>query len=500
MLTTTGRSLPAAAILGCLGLLLPPGAAAASSDTWPSATRERIQRIEQGLLPAVLVEGEPLPTVPLSQRMSELHVPGVSIAVVHGGRIDWAGGFGVARLGGPPVTSRTLFQAASISKPITALAVLHLVDAGRLDLDADVNQYLRTWQVPGNSLTRRRPVTLRELLTHTAGTTVSGFPGYVDGAALPTSPQILDGLPPANTEAIRVDAEPGTLQRYSGGGYVVARQLLTDVTGMPFQALMQQMVLRPIGMTRSTFAQPLPGSWRGSAATPYTGTGEPVPGGARVYPELAPDGLWTTPSDLARYIIEVQRSLRGLSNRVLSQSMARAMLMRQPGEPNRQGLGPALGGEPQHPYFLHGGTNEGFRCRFVAYTTGEGAVIMTNGQNGGQLIDEILRAIAREYQWPDLQPPVRAIAQVDPARFAGYVGVYRLNEAQTLTVTLESGQLYSQITDQPRRALYPTSAAEFFLREMDERISFTTDTTGRAISLTQYHFGVQDLSPRVAGP
>jgi hypothetical protein len=172
----------------------------------------RIEHIQR-LIPPVVVPGEARPR--LSARMAELHVPGVSIAVIHDGAIQWARGFGVARVGGPPVTAKTLFQAASISKPVTALAVLRLVQAGKLDLDTDVNGYLKSWKIPENTFTEEHPVTLRELLTHSAGVTVHGFPGYASGAPIPTLTQVLNGTPPANSPAIRVDTTPGTAWRYS---------------------------------------------------------------------------------------------------------------------------------------------------------------------------------------------------------------------------------------------------------------------------------------------
>ena len=352
----------------------------------PPAVEQKIQRIQNG--------------VKLADRMVALHVPGVSIAVIHEGKIEWARGFGVTRLGGPPVTPDTLFQAASISKPVAAMAVLRLVQSGKLDLDTDVNQYLKTWKIPDNSFTGKTKVTLRELLTHTAGLTVHGFAGYASDAALPTLIQVLNGEKPANSEPIVVDTEPGTIWRYSGGGYVVAQQLLQDVTGQPFPKLMQDTVLEPIGMTRSTYEQPLPANRLAEVAIPYRQDGKPVPGGQHVYPEMAPAGLWTTPSDLARYAIEVQKSLHGESNRVLSAAMVRQMLTPRL---NHQGLGPGVGGDAQHPYFTHGGANEGYRCNLVAYNDGDGVVIMTNGDNGGQLASEMLHSVAREYGWPDFR-------------------------------------------------------------------------------------------------
>jgi CubicO group peptidase (beta-lactamase class C family) len=388
----------------------------------PTVIEQRIQRIQDGIPPAVIVNGEPVPTTKLADRMAALHVPGVSIAVIHDGKIEWARGFGVTRIGGAPVTADTLFQAASISKPVAAMGLLRLVQSGKVSLDADVNQYLKAWKIPANAFTEHAKITLRELLTHTAGMTVHGFAGYASDAPVPTLVQVLNGEKPANSAPIRVDTAPGTIWRYSGGGYVVAQQLLQDVTGEPFPKVMHDTVLAPIGMTKSTYEQPLPKNRLGEVALPYRGDGQPVPGGPHIYPEMAPAGLWTTPSDLARYAIEVQKSLAGTSNRVLSAAMVRQMLT--PGL-DHQGLGPGVGGSAKRPYFTHGGANEGYRCNLVAYEDGDGAVIMTNGDNGGPLAGEILRSIAREYGWPDFQPAEHAVVKVGPKIFEAYAGGYK---------------------------------------------------------------------------
>ncbi len=364
--------------------------------TRSSALEQRIQRIQDHIISPVI--GKSATDGPsLADRMAALHVPGVSIAVIRDGAIEWARGFGVIRIGGPAVTPDTLFQAASISKPVSALAVLRLVESEKLNLDTDVNQYLKTWKVPENQFTAKAKVTLRTLLTHTAGMTVHGFPGYAANSPLPTVVQILKGEPPSNTPRIFVDTVPGKSGRYSGGGYVVTQQLLEDVAGIPFPRLMRESVLEPIGMTRSTFEQPLPASRLKEVATPYDSEGRAVPGGPHVYPEMAPAGLWTTPSDLARYAMEVQKALAGKSA-VLSAAMARQML-----SPNGQGLGPQTGGRKDNRYFFHGGSNDGYKCYLVAYNIGDGAVIMTNGDNGAQLANDIVRTIAYEYKWPDFQ-------------------------------------------------------------------------------------------------
>lgn len=459
----------------------------------PSALEERIRRVVDTMPPAVIVKGEPAATAKLADRMAALHVPGVSIAVIHDGRIEWARGFGVTRSGGPPVTPDTLFQAASISKPVAAMAVLHLVQAGKLSLDTDVNEYLKSWKVPANSFTERRKVTIRELLTHSAGMTVHGFGGYAGGAPVPTLIEVLNGEKPANSPPIRVDIEPGTLWRYSGGGYVVVQQLLLEVTGEPFPKLMHDTVLAPIGMTRSTYEQPLPQNRMAEAATPYRADGEPVPGGPHVYPEMAPAGLWTTPSDLARYAIEVQKSLAGMSNKVLSVAMVRQMLT--PGL-NHQGLGPALGGSAEHPYFDHGGANEGYRCNLFAYDRGDGLVVMTNSDSGGQLAAEIERSVAREYGWPDFQPAERTMAKVDPQTLESYVGAYR-SPGDVFLVTKVGEQLFVQRGMQPKQAAFPEGAREFFLTAVDAQFTFQVDAQGKATGLTLHQNGMDLAADRL---
>jgi CubicO group peptidase (beta-lactamase class C family) len=432
----------------------------------------RIERIQQ-LVPPVLVQGEVPVSTKLSDRMAELHVPAVSIAVIHDGAVQWARSFGVTRIGGPAVTTRTLFQAASISKPVTALAVLRLVQAGKLDLDTDVNRYLKGWKIPADTFTQGHPVTLRELLTHTAGVTVHGFAGYASDAPVPTLTQILDGTPPANSPAIRVDTTPGTAWRYSGGGYVIVQQLLEDVTGAPFAKLMRDTVLVPAGMTESTFDQPLPASRMIDVALPYRSSGRPVSGGPHVYPERAPAGLWTTPSDLARYALEVQRALAG-SGRFLSTSMASQMLTP---EMNHWGLGPAIGGSSARPYFEHSGGNEGYRCTLKVYESGDGAVVMTNGDNGGQLMVELVRTIANEYGWTD-RPPIRRIGKVDPRSFDAFVGTYQMPHGM-FTFTREGERLLSQASGQGQVEIFPESERVYFPKVMDAVITFQVDEHGR---------------------
>jgi len=397
-----------------ISLALSPGAFAQSPDI-SSTVGERIQRIQDRILSPPMLFGEPVGRS-LAERMAEDRVPGVSIAVIHNGEIEWARGFGVTRIGGPPVTSETLFQAASVSKPVAALAVLRLVESGKLSLDDDVNQYLKSWKVEENDFTKSEKVTLRGLLTHTAGMTVRGFPGYAPGETIPTTVQILNGHAPANTPPVFVDTNPRGQWRYSGGGYVVAQLLLEDVTRTPFAQLVRDLVLNPIGMTRSTYEQPLPAARMTQVALPHDADGSLLPGGPHIYPEMAAAGLWTTPSDLARYAIEVQHALTGKSA-ILSATMAQHMLTPIPGM-REHGLGPALGGSKERRYFYHSGSNAGYKCYLVAYNSGDGAVVMTNSDNADALRRDIINTIAYEYKWPDFQPEPRRLLSMSNALFA----------------------------------------------------------------------------------
>jgi CubicO group peptidase (beta-lactamase class C family) len=478
---------PRAAVIFALSALgvATPGTASAAGPS-PTTIERHIQHIEGALLPPVLIKGGPNQTTTLSDRMTSLHVPGVSIAVIHDGKLEWARGFGVSKIGGPPVTPNTLFQAASISKPVTALGALHWVQMGKLDLDADVNQYLKTWKIPTNAFTDQKPVTLRELLSHTAGMTVHGFPGYAGDAPVPNLRQILDGLPPANSPAIRVDVVPGTLWRYSGGGYVVVQQLLEDVTGEPFAGLMHDTVLRRIGMTRSTYAQPLPQSRFAEVAMPHGRAGAPIKGGPHVYPERAPAGLWTTPSDLARFAIELQRSLQGHSNRVLSKTMTQQMLTAGLGG---WGLGLHIGRGRQQAWFEHGGANEGYRCDLMAYDVGDGAVIMTSGDNGGKLTEVLRRTIAHEYAWPDFQPKEHAVISVGPEQLELLTGSYQFEPNSFLTISRDGIHLLSQATGQEQTEIFAEREHEYFAKTVDVSITFETDNQGRATKLVLHQDG-----------
>lgn len=349
-----------------------------------------------------LLKGDDI-DVAVNAQMRQHHIPGLALAVIQNGKIVREQGYGYRdeahRL---PITSTTLFQAGSVSKPVAALGALHLVEQGRLALDENVNEKLQSWHLPEDDFTKEHPVTLRLILSHSAGVTVHGFsPGYRVGAPLPSLVQILDGQAPANNQPVRVDQVPGAKWRYSGGGYLIMQQLAMDATGRDFDGYMQESVLRPLGMDASTFAQPLPKAWEERAATGYVGEPRrPLEGRWDVQPALAAGGLWTTVGDLARFYLGVQRALAGTSNPVVSQAMARQMVTAQHGN---SGLGFMVGGTPLR--FGHNGGESGFRAITVAFPTGEGVAILMNADADVDAVaDALVGTVGEQYHWPGYSP------------------------------------------------------------------------------------------------
>jgi len=269
--------------------------------------------------------------------------------------------------------------------------------------------------------------------------------------------------------------------------------MLIDLTSQSFPALMRDMVLKPIGMTNSVFAQPLPKDRLDKAALPYQRNGQPVPGGPHVYPELAPAGLWTTASDLARYAIEVQKSLAGNSNKVLSASLTRQMLT--PGL-HRQGLGPEIGGTDEHPYFTHGGSNEGYQCNLVAYYEGDGVVVMTNGDAGALLAAQIVSSVAAEYGWPDFRPIEHSVIKVDRQTLDSYTGTWQTPYVN-FTITREGDQLFLQAPDEPRVEMFAEGERNFFVKVADVQFSFEVDSQGKASKFTLRQSGYEQTAVRL---
>jgi len=447
---------------------------------WGQSTQDlqsRIHEVENGLVPPVVVTGQPPVRKTLLQEMEERHVPAVSVAVIHGGKIEWAKGYGVVREGGAPVTPETLFQAASISKSLTATAALHLVEAGKLSLDAPIQTELKSWTLPQNSFTAQQPVTLRELLSHTAGTTVHGFKGYASGEPVPTLVQVLNGQKPANSDPIVVSALPGKAFSYSGGGFTIMQQAVIDAIGEPFPATMKKLVLGPAGMTNSTYQQPLDPKLLPKVAMPVNEKGVPIVGGPYTYPEMAAAGLWTTPTDLSKWIIEMQQSLVGKANHILTTSMTRTMLTPVQSD---YGLGVETRDTNGRRSFSHSGSNVGYRAYYIGYEDGDGAVIMTNSENGSPLAMDLVRSIAHVYDWPDFKQTERTAVTLPPASLTPYVGKFTATNMPDFEVLSRGDQLLFVIRGDSQ-PLLASAPAHFFTTETTMEVRFNSPDSGAVI-------------------
>ena len=367
------------------------------SQTISENQRAHVKNIETDTTDVSVTAGEPPLQLSLEKLMELYQDPGFSVAVIEDYKIVWAKAYGVTDAGShSPVTTTTLFQAGSISKPVAATGTLWLVEHGKLSLDQNVNEKLKTWKVPENEFTSAQKVTLRRLMSHTAGLTVHGFPGYDVDEPIPTLVQIFNGEKPANTAPIRVDVVPGTVERYSGGGITIEQQLVMDVTGEPFPEFMRKTVFEKIGMKDSSYSQPLPPDWAGHTAAGTQGDGTIVHGRWHIYPEMAAAGLWTTPTDLAKFAIEIALSKQGKANHVLSESMVTQMLTPVMDD---AGLGFFL--EKDNPgQFGHNGDDEGFQAMLTMNAdSGKGIAIMANSQWGITIGNLVVERVAKEYQW-----------------------------------------------------------------------------------------------------
>ncbi|HEX6163555.1 MAG TPA: serine hydrolase domain-containing protein [Vicinamibacterales bacterium] len=360
---------------------------------------------------AIIVRAQPVAVAPDSLGVPELlaqyKVPAVSVAVIRDFKIEWARAWGVKNAkSGEPVLVDSLFQAASISKPVAAMASLRAIQDGRFRLDQDINTILKSWRLPARDGVKGEIVTPRMLMSHTSGTDDGfGFPGYAPGAAVPTLVQMLDGVPPTNRGPVRLGRAPMSGYKYSGGAVSIQELALTDVMRKPFADVMRELVLDPIGMINSTYEQPLPDALAAKAAHAHNQNGLPSDSPWRIHPERAAAGLWTTPTDLAKFAIEVQQSLAGRSTKVLTRTMAQEMVTPVGVGPFAVGFSIAKEGEGW--YFSHGGSNWGFRCDLTAHRSkGYGVVIMTNGDGGGRLITALKEKISRAAKWDMYDKPI----------------------------------------------------------------------------------------------
>ncbi len=414
--------------------------------------------------------------------MKEHYVPGLSLVIIKDNRILSARAYGNREVGGTSrVTPETLFQAGSVSKVATAIAALMLVEKGDLSLDEDVNLRLKTWRLPETPLTQVQKVTVRRILSHTAGMSIHGFTGYSPGATIPSLNDILDGTGPVTSGPIRVTNVPGTEWRYSGGGYVVLQKLMLDVTGRPFPDLMSDLVLKPLEMVHSTFEQPLPQSKEELAASGHLQGRSLLSGKWNVYPEMSAAGLWTTPSDLAQMVIGIQKALAGASTGVISPEIAQWMTTPVL---DHDGLGLFVDG-PHNQIFSHGGRTIGFDTLVRASGT-DGVIIMINTNDDSGVMNRICQKIWKVQSlapsW--LTPGTAVDTSIDPKTFGDYVGRYDLGDGLTVEITVENRRIYTQLTGQDRFEIFPSGPDTFFLKVVEAGIAFSRDKNGAVTELT----------------
>lgn len=439
---------------------------------YPDGIEQKIRLVENSL--AGWIQTGQNDTWTLAERMKKYKINGVSIAVIHDYRIEWARGYGYADVSEKREAGvKTLFQAASISKSLNATGVLRLVQEKKLDLNTDINNYLVSWKFPYDEKSANKKITLTELLSHTAGLTVSGFPGYAKGEVLPTVPQILDGLKPANTQPVRSSVEPGKIFIYSGGGTTITQLIVMDVTHQPYDLWMQKNVLDPLGMTSSSYMQPPSAGKEKILATGYKSDGREVPGKFHIYPEQAAAGLWTNPTDLCRYLIETQLCYKGESAKVLTQEMTR---LRVTPVLEDAALGVFVNSRVtgSSKYFNHNGGNEGFSCTAIAsLMEGNGVVIMTNSDNSS-ILEEIANSVATVYGWKDYYIPEKVkVIEVASSVMDKYTGKYEAGNTAINVLKKESG-IAINISGGDSYTLYFTSDSVSFCREARGFIRFQT--------------------------
>jgi CubicO group peptidase (beta-lactamase class C family) len=451
----------------------------AACQSAPLDVEQDIAAIESSLLPVFRVQGEIQPPATVEQRMQEHNVPGMSVSVYIDGELAWAKGYGIAdKESGRPVTTQTLFQAASISKPVSATAAHDMAEDGLLDFDEDINAYLTSWTLPANEFTETEKVTIRRITNHTAGTTVWGFPGFARSSAIPDPVGVVSGI--GNTDPVLVYKTPGESWQYSGGGYTVMQIAMSDVAGAAFQDVLADRVLGPMGMTSSTYEQPLPKALWDRAATGYFAGGDEVQEKWRVYPMQAAGGLWTTATDLGRWAVDIQRAYAGAGGTVLERETVGEMLI--PGDSNF-GLGPALFAEGTQ--FGHGGANAGFRSALVAAVDGSFAVaVVTNSNSGGSLHTELLNAIFDYYEWPGREVETRVPVEITDEELDRLAGTYEGYGVGRISVAVSNGQLVVEAGKSVDVPIYlrPESPTRFFGATFGQIVEFDVED-GQATGL-----------------
>ena len=453
---------------------------------------DRIKRVENNLIPFVPVKN--FKGWNILDRMKYYKVPGVSIAVIKDYKIDWAKGYGLADTSkNIPVTTETMFSAGSISKFLMAVTALKMVEKGQLELEKPINDYLESWKIAENDFTKKEPITLSMLLSHSAGTSQSSYFGFTPNQPLPTIVEILSGAKISETRPVVVNSEPNKEFRYSGGGSIIAQLALMDVSKQSFSSLTQEILFDKLGMKNSTFEQPVPSkfikqsSWAYSSASWFKGM-------PYIYPQQAAAGLYTTPTDLAIFYIDVQKSYLG-KGKILSQTITKKMLTAQQnvsdGSYKEQiGIGPFLIQRTDNKdingvYFEFTGVNAGFLAYGIASVAGgNGVVIMLNsGDDVNGLGKEIRRAVAKTYNWTNFLPKEVEPISLTDSELDKFVGRYRMATDEVLYLRREKNYLVENINEGNDIYCFPIAKDTIIFTDYNIKGCFKTNDKGEVISL-----------------
>lgn len=422
----------------------------------------KIEQVENNLISWVKLDSSR--NWNIYDRMKQSHVNGVSIAVINNYKIEWVKSYGWADTAEKkPLTNQTLFQAASIGKSINGFAYMKLMQDKKIDLYTDINQYLRSWKFPYDTVSHGIKITLAQILSHTAGLTVHGFDGYKWNQTIPTLKQILNGEKPANSPIVRSQFKPDLKFQYSGGGYEISELLLEDVTRQSYQSYVEKNIFKPLKMNASSYTtKPV------NYATAYRFDGHDIGYKYHIYPEKACGaGIWTTATDLAKFVIEIQLSLKGASNKILTQKTTELMLTPYLQSPNYS-FGVFYSKKGDDYYFQHSGLNEGFSSQYYgSMKDGKGVVVLVNSDNT-EFKDEVVNSVATVYDWKKFYPSAtRKIVKVTKAVTDKYVGSYKFENSDTgPTIISEKDDLYLIGPGSNMKwKMHFTSDNEFFMLE-----------------------------------
>ncbi len=453
----------------------------AAQTIYSAEIEAQIKKVENNLFSRVIINDK---GYNISERMAFYKVKGLSIAVVKDNKIEWAKGYGFAdekekRL----VTTATLFEPGSISKSLNALGALKLVQENKMELDKDINTYLKSWQFPYDSISKGKKITLANLLSHTAGIGVHGFLGYDRNTKLPSLIEILDGRSPSISPAIRSFTEPNVAFEYSGGGTTISQLMIEDISKQPYHLFMQQNVLTPLGMTNSFYNQPPTKDKLKQLATGYDKDGNEIEGKFHVYPTQAAAGLWTTPTDLAKYMIDIQLSIKGKSNKVLNKDFAQLHTNRFLKDADVT-LGSFKQDRNGEAYFFHDAGNDGFRGLYFGSIEGGNGVAIVVNSDVGDIIYELLNSVAIVYNWKGWDKPknVQTIT-IDKSLYNKYKGLYVV-DSSFIEITQEKDELYYYAQGQKAK-MYFTTIVDFMNIEFASEKTFVINKSGAVEGFTK---------------